>query len=623
MIHGENPILLSVNYIKPVKEKTDMYGNTIPKVEESFEVIYKTEDGRVYKTNEEALVDIYFVKPEYRSFDYNKPQEKIEHLEKRRVLYSKILWEIATEIGDEGIQFFRNNVNSRDWRALEKLYGWRFAFACDFQPEFYFMKQWYDKYPLRNVKLTKAYIDIETDMMDYSPDLEKLSGTTYAPVNCATVILEDTRESHTFILRPYVPSRMTYGSDDAYNIRYNLYVEQLKQHNDLLNNMDDFIRDLNESFDSTYGDIKYHVREYEEEIELIAGIFKLLNDRKPNFCLAWNMRFDIQYLLERIKTLGYEPTSVMCHPDFENPKYKFHVDRFFFKIEEQHDYFLCSSYTQYICQMRNYAAIRKSQQMLKSLSLNAIAERELKDRKIEYEDETNITYFPYVDWKRFTKYNIKDVLLQLGIERKTNDVMTYYMKSHSNLTHYSKIFRETHLLRNVRELYFNKDGWVQSNNLNVIGKDDKDLFYSVDSESSEDDNESTFKGALVADPIWNDKVGMMIFDAPSNVVYDLVIDEDMTAFYPSIKIASNMDPGTLVAKAEIDTGQFMSGEYQNRSLNTVYEEKDKNGKIRKTDITGEIINTFVSENVLTFCYNYLSLPSITELVRTVKKELKV
>ena len=118
--------------------------------------------------------------------------------------------------------------------------------------------------------------------------------------------------------------------------------------------------------------------------------------------------------------------------------------------------------------MRLYASIRKSQHKLKSVKLNAIAERELKDKKVEYPEAANIVTFAYMDWLRFIIYNIKDVLLQLGIERKVKDVITYYMRSHQNLTPYNKIFKETHLLRNVREMYFNKEGWVQGNNINII-----------------------------------------------------------------------------------------------------------------------------------------------------------
>jgi hypothetical protein len=100
------------------------------------------------------------------------------------------------------------------------------------------------------------------------------------------------------------------------------------------------------------------------------------------------------------------------------------------------------------------------------------------------------------------------------------------------------------------------------------------------------------------------------------------MDYDMGAFYPSIKIASNMDPGTLLYKGEFTNSEFISGEFPNRSLNTTYQEKDKHGKLRNLDITGEAVNTYVSGNTLTFAYNYLGLPSITELARDVFKELK-
>ena len=238
----------------------------------------------------------------------------------------------------------------------------------------------------------------------------------------------------------------------------------------------------------------------------------------------------------------------------------------------------------------------------------------------KYQDETNIVHFPYVDWERFILYNIKDVLLQYGIENKVRDVDTFYNQSHANLTPYSKVFRETYLLRNVREQAFNEQGWVQSNNVNTFSSDD-DLFYSIEDEETSTE-EKSFKGAIMADPRMNAKNGLKILGMPSNIIYSNAIDVDMSAFYPSNKIASNMDPDTMLYKASLDNREFMSGEYGNRSLNTEYFEKDKNGKQREMDITGQVVHTYASGNVLTFGYNHLNYPSIATLYKEVKKSLK-
>lgn len=612
MIEGRNPTLINVTYIRPTKDNGQR---------EVFEVIYKTEDGTVHKSEEAPLADIYFVKPEFRDYNYNRPQERMERMDKVRVPISKIRQTIAEAMGDEGTALIKRAFQERNFKLLDQLYRWPYCYGCDFQPEYYFMKNWYEKYELGRPRLSKSFLDIETDLMDYTLDMDNIPSTAYSPVNLITVILEETKECYTFVLKPYKPSRSGRTAEE-YEVRYRMYEKQLADHRYLMSHLDEFIKDLHDSFDETYGHLDYHIREYDEEIELIADMFRLMNTRKPNFCMIWNMRFDIQYLLYRIRTLGYNPASVMCSHDFNDQKCYFKVDKSTFLMEKQYDYFFCSSYTQYICQMRLYASIRKSQHKLKSMKLNDIGDRELKDRKVEYPEETNIVRFPYVDWIKFIKYNIKDVLLQYGIERKTKDVMTYYMRSQSNLTPYNKIFRETHLLRNVREMYFEKDGWVQGNNLNIIDEGEDETakrFYGGD---DEDEEESTFKGAIMADPTWNANVGMEIYGSPSNNIHENAMDYDMGAFYPSIKIASNMDPGTLLYKAVFINDEFISGEFQNRSLNTTYTERDKYGQMRKLDITGEAVNTYVSGNILTFGYNYLGLPSITSIVSSVLKELK-
>lgn len=614
MIKGKNPTLLNVTYVRPTKENEGR---------ECFEVTYKTEDGQVHRSEEPAEADIYFVKPECRDFHYNKPQERIERLDKFRCKISQIRREITKQMGELGEQLIQQASQERDWSKLNEVFRWPYAFACDFQPEYYFMKNWYEKYELGTPKLTTAWMDIETDLMDYTLDMDDIPNTAYSPVNLITIILDETNESWTFVLRPQEPSRIG-RSEAEYKERYALYLHQLEQHKKLLEDKNVLLDKLHEEFDCMYGCLNYNVREYEKEIDLIADAFRLINTRKPNFCLLWNMRFDIQYLYYRIQALGYNPADIMCHPDFKDKKCFFTVDRSTYQLEKQYDYFYCSSYTMFICQMRLYASIRKSQHTLRSVALNAIGDRELKDHKVEYPAEANIVRFPYVDWIRFMVYNVKDVLLQRGIEHKCKDVLTYYMRSHSNLTPYNKIFKETHLLRNVREMYFEKEGWVQANNINILNTRSNEKygprFYA--DEDGGGDEKSSFKGAINAEPSMNDHVGLMVLGRRSNNVFANAMDYDMGAFYPSIKIASNMDPGTLLFKAAFDNSEFISGEKKNRSLNTTYEEKDKNGRLRKLDITGEAVNTFVSGNILTFGHNYLGFPSITDIAERVRRVMK-
>lgn len=251
--------------------------------------------------------------------------------------------------------------------------------------------------------------------------------------------------------------------------------------------------------------------------------------------------------------------------------------------------------------------------------MNAISDEVLGDKKIEYPEETNMMMFPYRDWKLFIVYNIKDDLLIAAIENKVHDVETYYHRSMANYTPYAKIFRETYLLRNVREVNFNAQGWVQSNNLNKIGLDE-DKFSQLE-DSDEEKIESTFKGAITANPKMNEKNGLPVLGSPSNIIFPNAIDFDMSSFYPSVKIASNMDPDTMIYKANLINEEFISGEYNNRSLNTTYNEKDKNGNLRPIDISGQMVHTYAGDNPLTFGYNYLNFPDIADLYKEVKKKL--
>lgn len=396
MIHAKNPKLISVHYLR---KRTGQ--------KECFEVVYLDDDNVPQLSYEDPMATIYIVKPEFRNYSYNKPEERMEHMDAVRVKISDIPKTIAKAAGAWGRSIVEMATEQNEPRMLTQLYKWPYCFKCDFQPEYYFLHDWYKKYKYTMPKLSLAFLDIETDILDYMPDNDNLSSTAFAPVNLATVILSESKSVYTFALAPKVPDRGIL-TDEQYRERYALYERQKKSFDKVKSNVGDFINRAHNEFDSTYGNLTYHLRFYDEEIELIADIFRLINSRKPNFCMCWNMRFDIQYLYYRIMQLGYEPSSIMAHPDFKYQRCRFQLDKRNMEFMKQLDVFDCSSYTTYLCQMRTYATIRKSQHKPKSFKLNAIADKELGDRKVEYPDNANIRTFPYVDWELFVLYNEKD-----------------------------------------------------------------------------------------------------------------------------------------------------------------------------------------------------------------------
>ena len=339
-IVGKEPTLLKVNYCRANRDR-----------KECFQVIYMDDNGKIryYEALPEA--DIYIVKPEYRDYAYNKPQERMEKMYKIRTPISQIRNVIAEQAGEWGKRIKQMARDRHDIRIESQLYKWPYAYACDFQPEYYFMKDWYDQYPLKTPKLSKAFLDIEVDMIDYTVDMDDVESTAYAPVNLVTVILEETKEAHTFILRPYAPTKGG-RSEEEYAERYKLYQKQLQDHEALMNNPDEFYKRLHDSFDGTYGYLNYNLHQYEWEIDLICDVFKLINLRKPNFCMIWNMRFDIPYLISRLEVLGYPVEDAICSPELPSKVAKFKKDTSTFMLEKQYDFFYVASFTQYICQMR-------------------------------------------------------------------------------------------------------------------------------------------------------------------------------------------------------------------------------------------------------------------------------
>jgi hypothetical protein len=199
----------------------------------------------------------------------------------------------------------------------------------------------------------------------------------------------------------------------------------------------------------------------------------------------------------------------------------------------------------------------------------------------------------------FLKYNFRDVVAQYATELATGDCRTLVSRAYLFGTQYSKCFQETHIVRNSKEYYYEKySHMVQSCRLLI----DKTI-------------DGAFEGAFVADPAKNAKTGLRLNSKLMNNIIYGAVDFDAAAYYPSTKMACNLDPMTLLFKCHIDNTVFRSGQCTNLSMNQQYEWTDSDKKVHQKDLSGPLFNSIKNGNILSVMHNWFNLPSVTDVFR--------
>lgn len=477
-IDKDNIMLLDVLYASPSKDDRSDY----------LYIIYKDlkTGEKCLETIERPEVELYFVKEEYRNFDTNKTFFELDKCDKHTCEYNALPWYIAKVAGPDYVNELKRLMELKRYRDMNRIHSYPYVMGSDIGIDAFYRANWLLEYDNEaNKPLTKIYLDIEVDTIDY----EGFPKDGECPINAVTIIDDITNNVYTFLLNnPNNP--------------------QIKE---FVDDIDGFIDELHSMFDDSYGVLNYNIYMYDDERDLVKSVFGLINTIKRDICLIWNGHgFDIPYIESRAKVLGIEPESLFCHPDFKRKVYKFSKDDKNFAVANKASYLKASTYTKYLDQMILYAATRKGQSELRSNALNFIGQHELKDEKLDYTDEANIKTLPYVNYRKFVAYNIKDVLLQMGIERKVNDCENLYIRSYSNCIDYDSVFKQTKMLRTRAYYEYLLQGLVLGNNINI--------FYQV--------TDSSFSGAVVGDPLLNSNTGIELFGEKNMYVYDDVIDMD-------------------------------------------------------------------------------------------------
>ena len=110
-LNKNDVMLLDIQYVRASKQK---------QLPDYLYIVWKEiSTGKKHLISiPEPTVDIYFEKPEYRDFDYNKNYEYLNKLDKKTVKYSKIPHCIAADAGPDAQRFL-----SQPMSVAEKFTG--------------------------------------------------------------------------------------------------------------------------------------------------------------------------------------------------------------------------------------------------------------------------------------------------------------------------------------------------------------------------------------------------------------------------------------------------------------------------------------------------------------------
>lgn len=616
-IPKDDAMLIDIQYIKPGGSKSK-YG----KHKDYLYIIWKTiSTGEKHLTViPEPKMTIYFEKEQYRDFTYNKNYEYLDRLEQCTLPYHDITKAIIDDIGLKAHDFVKYCYDTQQYSRLEELNLDPYVFGADYD-----IRAWYRFKWLKNLDndkrkpITKGFMDIEVDGLESPGMPNPLSD----PIDLVTLIDTDTKKSYTFSLVGVEcvnkdMRHMTKKEQENEMTRRNMYAHRLKEQEYWVNHIEELKQKAHEMYDESYPGYDFNFYFYKDERKMLIHLFQLVNKLKLDFIGIWNISFDIPYIIERLNVLGLDPTQVMCSPDFPIKECYFKKDKKNFSIKNKSDFFKLSSYTIFYDQMIAYAAIRKSQSELRSHALTYIAQREIGDKKLDYSESGNIKTVSYNNYMMYVLYNIKDVLLQVGIEEHTTDVETYYITSYRNMTPYESEFKETIKLRNLQYWYLYQQKMIPGMNINVVINRD-----SINEKTSaEGKKEIGFEGAIVGNPLLIDNFGAKLFGVKTNSIFKYSIDFDMSSFYPSTICIMNIDASTLIFKMSMDAKQFdvRGGDLKFKGITDV-QLVSTNGDSFKDDVAKEFTDNLQTEDYLSLGYKWLNLPSINEMYDYIKKEI--
>lgn len=401
------------------------------------------------ETIEKPKYEVYILKKEYwDEATFMAPWESMDKLDRKLISYHWRDRELAQIL----------NCDPNYVKTSPLIFGY------DIKIEHYYWIQFLLNYGTDAPKtINMGLFDIESDIIQ----CDGFAAPGEAPTSAITFVDASKKTVYTLVLgKDNLPILALSNPHyiETEKIKANFY----EQVDAVRNNLDGLVAECHEMFDEYYGsDLTYNIMLFDDEIKLHQVFWEIIRRSNIDYLGAWNAPYDIRNLIERPLALGYEPESIITDPAFKYRTCFFEEDDNI-EVHKRNHRSAISIKPTMICMMWMYAGVRAAKGKPDSLKLNAVAKKELKDEKLNYEEEGDIRTFMYKNFRKFILYNIKDVLLLFGLHRVTRDIDNVYDRCYTNGMLIPEAFVSTTMLTTSMTKYFLQEGFVIGTNANRI-----------------------------------------------------------------------------------------------------------------------------------------------------------
>jgi DNA polymerase elongation subunit (family B) len=244
-----------------------------------------------------------------------------------------------------------------------------------------------------------------------------------------------------------------------------------------------------------------------DEYTLCSKFIEFWSRMYPDVITGWNTKFfDIPYLVNRFrKILGEDKTKMLSPWNYISERKTNINGRLLIAYS-----FVGIESLDYIELYKWYAPGGKSQE---SYRLDNIAQVELGEGKISYDEYENLHQLYRLNYQKFIEYNIKDVALIIKLEDKLKLIELALTLAYDTKCNYEDVFAQTRMWDSLTYSY-------------LLGKG----IIVPPKETQEKD--SAFEGAYVKEP----QIGL----------HNWVASFDLNSLYPHLMMQYNISPETLI-----------------------------------------------------------------------------